>query len=439
MNRPVRLLFLLLLPLSSPAQTLLSHPDLAGYITRIVSPTDFDVAGTHVICGPQTTYGVQNDKRILSTRTPPPLALGQSIGIMGKLDRKHHTIAAQLVMTNPYQPVPASGAGIVDLVVPEPATPTDRILRADGYLLRVQPATVLTFAPPLASTTTLSTNLWINYHGVQQADGTILLTRAELRANQIKPAEDDLRTDSDYDPAAVDPNAKQGFLSKSLRGEDPKQIPPYDKNPAMQARIARIGTSVVPAFQRNLPNSDSTKIHFRFQLIDKARWRDAFALPSGVILVPYQIVERLTSDSQVAAVLADSIAITIEKQTLRAIPLSNKMTAANIAGTAGGIFVPGLGLATGLATGEVDAKLLTQERQQSGRVSLCLLHDAGYDLSQAPLAWWLLASTQPTVTPNVSLPSRAANLYLALGTTWRETLSSSNPSKASLTRAPPTP
>ena len=208
----------------------------------------------------------------------------------------------------------------------------------------------------------------------------------------------------------------------------------------MQAQIERIGKSVIPAFQRDLPQSDPTKIHFRFQLIDKARWHDALALPSGVILVPYQVVARLANDSQIAAVLADSVAITIEKQTLRSIPVSNKMAVANVAGTAGGLFVPGLGLATNMATGSVDAKLLTEERQQSGRVSLCLLHDAGYDLREAPLAWGLLASGKPTTTPNLPLSRRAANLYLALGTTWRETLSSPGaPADAPGSKVPSTP
>ncbi len=56
---------------------------------------------------------------------------------------------------------------------------------------------------------------------------------------------------------------------------------------------------------------------------------------------------------------------------------------------------------------------------------------------EAPIAWWLLAPSKPTAITSVSLPSRAAYLYLALGTTWRETLSP--PIQASLARPSPTP
>jgi hypothetical protein len=82
----------------------------------------------------------------------------------------------------------------------------------------------------------------------------------------------------------------------------------------MQPRVDRIGNSLIPDFQRSLPDTDPRKIHFRFQLVDGKKWKDALSLASGVILVPRQIVERLPEDPQLAAVLADNIAEVIEKQ-----------------------------------------------------------------------------------------------------------------------------
>jgi hypothetical protein len=81
--------------------------------------------------------------------------------------------------------------------------------------------------------------------------------------------------------------------------------------------------------------------------------------------------------------------------------------------------VPGLGLATSLATGGVAKHIQTVSLRQSGRVSLCLLHDAGYDITQAPLAWWLLGPRTPKSIDKIPMPPRAATLYMALGTTWR--------------------
>jgi hypothetical protein len=57
-------------------------------------------------------------------------------------------------------------------------------------------------------------------------------------------------------------------------------------------------------------------------------------------------------------------------------------------------------------------------RKQSGCVSLSLLHDAGYDVQQAPLAWWLLAPKKPKDITDVPLPRRAEYLYRIIGETW---------------------
>ena len=69
---------------------------------------------------------------------------------------------------------------------------------------------------------------------------------------------------------------------------------------------------------------------------------------------------------------------------------------------------------TGIAAHEI----VTKTEEQSGRVSLGLLHDAGFDIDQAPVAWWLLASNKPEPTSRISMPHRAAYIYRALGENW---------------------
>ena len=57
--------------------------------------------------------------------------------------------------------------------------------------------------------------------------------------------------------------------------------------------------------------------------------------------------------------------------------------------------------------------------EQSARVSLGLLHDAKYDIYEAPIAWWILASRKPKDLADIAMPERARYLYQMLGTTWR--------------------
>ena len=238
-----------------------------------------------------------------------------------------------------------------------------------------------------------------------------------LSGNEISRREDGMRRKREYDPAAVDYSASQGALSRHFLGLDPKKLPPH-KDPVLQERIDRIGGSLIPAYQRGLAPSDPTRINFRFQVIDSEHLRHPLTLANGIILLPYQGVQRMENDSQLASLLAVSIAEVIQKDQLRYCQVATPLGVANMAGMAAGFFVPGLGLATALTTDRVAAHVLDLQQQQNGRVSLFLLHDAGYDIGQAPIAWWLLEPKRPQPIEKIKLPSRSADLYMTLGTTW---------------------
>lgn len=99
-------------------------------------------------------------------------------------------------------------------------------------------------------------------------------------------------------------------------------------------------------------------------------------------------------------------------------PANKALAATSLARDVAGFFVPGLSLVTGIATyssaKSIDAVLVNQ----SGRVALGLMHDPGYDVHQAPFAWWTIASRHKKDITDTPLPPRAANLYGSIGTTW---------------------
>ena len=291
------------------------------------------------------------------------------------------------------------------------------IVRADGFLLKFTPDSRLAFNPPISAIDQLSTNLWIEYRGVQQTDGTVVVSAAEVWPNVVTSSEDKLRTKREFDPSEIDEGDAQSGLSKTLRGIDVRRLPAHHDD-AFQTRINRIGQSLIPVYQKALPVTDPSRINFRFQVVETDRFRDAIAFANGIILVPYPAISRLETDSEIAAVLADNIAASLEKQEILHQPAEHRMLAAGIAGDVGGLVVPGLGIATALTAGGIEKHAITMHRRQSGRVALCLLNDAGYDLTQAPMAWWLLASAKPKSLEQIHLPDRAAYLYSVLGTTW---------------------
>jgi hypothetical protein len=415
--RSLTLAILLMCSLGS-AQAQETPPDLDGFVTGVTSKTDFAVDGIHVSCVAKTRYPNINDQR--STEIPWTIGpyIGQPLKVFGKKDHKSHTLVAREIVL-PYQTYPAkAGFGTIDRVLSADTAHRDQIVvRADGYPILINGKTNITFTPPLTSLFDVTTNVWIEFKGKQQPGGLIVAAQAVFTKNAMGGTEGKLRDKNEYDPAQVDPKDKQGAVSKALLGTRVKRIPPY-KDPVMQARIDRIGASLVPEYQRALPATDPTKIDFRFQLIDEP-WSVTYDLPSGIVLVPIHMVDRMQNDAQVAAILADSIASGLEKRDYRDQPALHAMEAAGWATQAGGFLVPGLGLAGLGGNAIAHSTMERHNREQSGRVSLGLLHDANYDIYQAPLAWWILASRKSKDLSEIAIPERARYLYEILGTTWR--------------------
>jgi hypothetical protein len=396
-----------------------------GYVTAVSSPAAFDFNGMHVLLSPKTLLTVRHDDATphysTSLAALPPLYLGEPLEITGDITERNTEIkASEIVFLPPPSPV-VSGTGIIDLIPPVSDQPSDlpggKLIRADGYLLFIPASTKVVLTQPIASVADIRTNQWITYRGRQRADGIVVLDQASVSPNTVNHREDKLRTRGDYDPSVIDEGDAQSGASKFFKGKDIRRLPAW-RDQAMQARVERIGKSLVPAFQKNLPQDDPTRIDFRFQVVDEPKLNDAWSLSSGIILVPHQVVERLPDDSQLAAVIADSIAEVLEKQSLRSIPAAHKMTAAAYTGDAVGLIVPGAGIATAVANHEVAKSMLAHDRQQSGRVSLWLMHDAGYNLAAAPRAWWTLAAKSASGPLPRRLPDHTLFLYEDLGTTW---------------------
>ena len=420
MVRPL-VFFALLSALSfdqAQAQLTEALPSVTGNITRSVSLSDFDVNGYHVISNPKTELhqGSFHLDTIRLSASGGDVFFGEQVALYGKINRKKHQIEATKIVFLQPAPYKLSGVAVIDLIF-KPAAGNELLIRADGYVMKISSTSKVSYTTPLASLSDIKANHWITYHGTMNTDGVLVADTVVFQTNTISNREDKLVKKNSYDPSAVPTNSKQNAVSKMLIGWDPKKIPPFN-DVTMQERISRIGMSLIPPYQGELPAGSPSKIDFQFQVIDRANLHDALALPSGVILIPHQVVERLQNDSQVAAVLADNIATALEKQTYRMQPAYTAMSVADTAAAIGGIFVPGLGLAS-LSMYPAGKSMQINLLNQSGRVSLGLLHDAGYDIDQAPVAWWILASKPGKTLAETTVPPRATNLYQTLGLIWK--------------------
>ncbi len=419
MNRTTRCLAMLALAIALPAQrAAASLPALDGYVTRAASPTDFDVNGFRVLADGKTTF-IQDVRTsagtAMTTVDAPHPVLGAHAQVYGKMDRRQHTIQAETAEFATSPDAEVKGGAVIDaLPAPQAGNAGEKLIRADGYRILLTPKTTMKFDAPLASLSDVRTNLWISYKGERRADGVVVASSATLTANTAAARHEEAREKAGYDPEAVAPDAKQNAVGKAFLGVDAKKIPPYHDD-AMQARVSKIGDSLVPQYQKDLPDSDPAKLRFRFQLVDAPNERDAIIWPSGVVLVPKQVVERMENDSQLAAVLADGIARLLEDQYYKLQSMKRKAVVFAIAATAGA------GAIAGPLTGAGEyAEVVRNLQEQSARVSLALMSDAGYTLAEAPKAWWILSSKKPKPLVDVQLPERVQYVYEALDSTWRD-------------------
>lgn len=112
-----------------------------------------------------------------------------------------------------------------------------------------------------------------------------------------------------------------------------------------------------------------------------------------------QLVDKLQNDDQIAAILADGMGQSLERQPLEAMP--KRANAVGMIVLAGMPFVgPVAGLALdsgGLAEMHSAG---AQIQLQSERVGLSIMHEAGFDIYEAPKAWQIAESKKGAASLN---------------------------------------
>jgi hypothetical protein len=379
-----------------------------GYIKAISSPGAFDVNGRHVATSSETTYRWMDETASDGHEAQQQIVLqvGMYVGVTGTSDSRMKTIGAAAVYIRNDDGRKFSGLGVIDRVL---SAGTPPLFRADGYRVRIIQATNVSIAGDLKSLADVGAGTWMHYQG--KLDGTGILVASKVKFFPAKPAKfiaigglevRNVWVDGPDPTPTQKPPGKTRFSDKA--GAHYKPI----DDPALQERVQRIGMKLVPRYQRALPLNDPSRIDFRFFAIDepKARWE--ICSSDGLVLLPRQVVERLKSDDELAAVLADGVAMNLQLKTARMVTANRVLFGAEIAAEIASIAVPGLGLSAALALGSSENKMIKAMEEQRSRVALSLLSDAGYDLAEAANAWRLLAPKHlPANLNSIEYPERS--------------------------------
>jgi hypothetical protein len=365
-------------------------PAVEGYITSVYPAGEFAVNGLRVTVTPQTVYGLIDKENENGALLSDAVKVGQFVEVMGTATEK--SVRADAVLFSQDWDRKLAGFGVIDKVI---ATGPETLIQADGYRIRVTSGTITTFAGAIKSLADVGTNTWVGYKGKRDREGVLQATRVQFfaaRAGKIPaPPKQEAAPSQD---SIIDGNGEFESAQAKVRLNQAAGPCGWRRMPgdnALQERVRRVGMSVVPEYQKQLPANDAAKIYFRFYAVDDANTRADFSCAEGLVLVPRQMVERLKNDDQLAAVLADGVAFSLQRQSARLAVDWAVLASAELAAYVTGWFIPGVTLGTDVGGGVLEHELEKRMEEQRGRVALALMADAGYDPRQAPEAWRLLA------------------------------------------------
>jgi hypothetical protein len=243
-------------------------------------------------------------------------------------------------------------------------------------------------AQPLKSIKDVGVGMMMTYEGTEQPDGTVLADRVIFMRNELEKGEADMwKSFKIKEKASNFADGKPGELKIDQVGKY-KLLP----NQEVQNFVSNLGQSLVPAYQRLMPANDPQKIPFKFFVVlDKSP--NAFALPNGIVVVNSGMFDVLENEAQLAAVMSHEIAHATQEHSWRQ---ANKDKKKRTAIKIGGMFAAAMGysIVQDIANLTLAAMVNGYQRtleNQSDRVGLEYLVDAGYDPREAPQVWKLMA------------------------------------------------
>lgn len=433
-----------------------------GFVTQIDSATAFDVGTLHVTLNGQMPCSIRSEQAFLLTGSifgyagpwiqyfvkkrpfrrretvsmscdTRHLAIGDYVLLSGATPtggKMSCTEAVVLAMVGQKQ---LQGAALLE---EQPNLSLGRqgwsgTLWLDGYPIAVSPQTKMLAAPadttiryryrsgPIRVSAHLHTrnvttlfpagllrpNTWVTYEAVRTPDHNITATQLRFWPNRVGTKE---RKYLARFAATIDAPDYARHIPGSIKFPRQKSIEILPDR-AMQDWVSTVGMEMVPQYQKYLPDTDPTRIHFRFFVVQpfvatgtnflvdtdgalpyykfmrrviynspilKAMVKDVVAMPNGLILVPDSAFASLRNRAQLAALLSYAIASVLQKQAYLAWPL---------------ITAPHTKYVNGIPEGPDGAdgigQFWTMQNEQVLRVGLRQMLHAGYDLREAPFAW----------------------------------------------------
>ena len=378
-----------------------------GFVTEVKSATVFEIDDYKVTRDRSLALdtSTQEDGKSKNAFKPEDLRIGTELEVKGEYDESSGQLKAKSIKVLFEEARKLRRTALLEQIpsLTKKDSGWEGEIRADGQRIFVSPETSLTIKPnksewknspdnrhkndvdeedarsaPLTSLDTLNLDTFVRYEGTQEPDGSIKAQKIEFCHAELEPGEAKLWRH-------MEPKVKEPDYSSLAPGELKMHWKKYRSVPDREAQdyIAKLGESLVPAHQKDLPADDPLKIPFRFYLVQDKRF-NAAAYPNGVVIVHSVVFDSLQNEAQLAFVLAHEISHAVEKHQWQALHYHRGEL---IALRAGGAFVPFGGLVTNLAASDIQNQFARSLENQADRVGLEWMLAAGYDIREAPASW----------------------------------------------------
>jgi hypothetical protein len=388
--------------------SLLSTPGLSnditihGFVTALTSPANFEIDDYKIAANNAAPFELekQPDGASIPTFTPQDIRVGTELEVTGDYDERSHELKARSIKVFFFDTLIVKRTALLEKV---PAlTRSDPgwtgVIDADGQRIMVSPTTSVTVKLnhseskialqrgkselPKFTPDSLNLDTFVHYEGNRQSDGSINASKVEFEQAEVEDSETRIR--SRFAPAVIQPDYTHG---------QPGEIEMYRKIykivPSQEAQdyINKLGNSLVPAHQKELPDSDRLKIPFRFFLVENEGF-NALTYPNGVVIVFSGVFDVFENEAELAFALSHEISHAVERHVWQ----QNQYFRNELLNLrARGVLVPDRLLLANLRISGFSSQYARTLENQADRVGLEWMLAAGYDIREAPQSWKAVA------------------------------------------------
>jgi hypothetical protein len=392
------ILSLCLLAVSLGTSVFASDLTIHGFVTAVNSPTSFAIDDYKITRNQALSIDLDNplgDSSLVNFK-PDDIRVGTELEVNGEYDETSSELKAKSIKVFIYDTVIVKRTALLERLPSLRKSPSGwtGVISADGERITVSPTTAVTLKPNHAervnavgdktaaagkfSPDSLNLDTFVHYEGVRQSDGAIKAQKVEFEHLEI--GDQEARMWRRFTPTVTGStyaNFQPGDLKMGWKT--------YKMVPSREAQefISKLGNSLVPDHQKQLPDGDPRKISFRFFLVENAGF-NAVTYPNGVIVVYSGVFDVLENEAQLAFVLSHEISHVVEKHAWQ----QNEYYRSELIALreAGGL-VPGGRQLGNLRASSSSRQYARTLENQSDRVALEWMLAAGYDIREAPQSW----------------------------------------------------